>query len=56
MLKITDVQLKKISDIDMYLFIEKGLTVGISYICKRHIEANKKYMNNYIPTKLSKYI
>ena len=40
----------------MYLFIEKGLKGGISYIAKRHSRANNKYMKNYDPTKLSKYI
>ena len=34
MLKMTDVKLEKISDIDRYLFIEKGLRGGISYIAK----------------------
>ena len=34
MLKMTDVKLEKISDIDKYLFIEKGLRGGISYIAK----------------------
>ena len=34
MSKITDVKLEKISDIDKYLFIEKGLRGGISYIAK----------------------
>ena len=56
MLKMTGVKLEKISDIDMYLFIEKGLRGGISYIAKRYSEANNKYMKNYNPTKLSKYI
>ena len=33
MLKMTGVKLEKIFDIDMYLFIEKGLRGRISYIC-----------------------
>ena len=53
MLKMTCVKLEKISDIDMYLFIEKGLRGGISYIAKRCSEANNKYMKNHDPTKPS---
>ena len=56
MLKVTGVKLEKIIDTDMYLFIEKGLRGEISYIAKRYSEANNKYMKNYYPTKLSKYI
>ena len=56
MLKMTGVKLEKISNIDMYLFIEKGLRGGISYIAKRCSEANNKYMKNSDPTKPSKYI
>ena len=55
MLKMTGVKLEKISDIDKYLFIEKGLRGGISYIAKKIAKANK-YMKNYDPKKLSKYI
>ena len=55
-LEITGVKLEKISDIDMYVFIQKGLRRGISYIAKRYSEANNKYMKNYDPTKPSKYI
>ena len=40
----------------MYLFIEKGLSGGISYIGKRYSKANNKYMKNYDPQKPSKYI
>ena len=36
MLKITGMKLNKLVDIEMYLFIEKGLTGGISYIAKRY--------------------
>ena len=50
MLKMNSVELKKISDIDMYLFIEKGLKGGISYIVKRYSRANSKYMKNYDST------
>ena len=54
MLKMTGVILEKISNIHIYLLIEKGLRGGISYITKRYNEANNKYMKNYDPTKLSK--
>ena len=56
MLKMTDVKLEKISDIDKYLFIEKGLRGGISYIAKRYAKANNKYMNDYDPKKPSTFI
>ena len=56
MLKMTGVKLEKISDIDKYLFIEKGLRGGISYIAKRYSEANNKYIKNCGSTKLSIYI
>ena len=36
MLKMTGIEFEKISDIDKYLFIEKGLRGGNSYIGKRH--------------------
>ena len=56
MLKMIDVWLKKISDLDMHLFIEKGFRGGISYIAKRYSEACNNYMKNYDLTKLSKHI
>ena len=36
MLKMAGVELKLISDINVHLFIEKGIRGGISYIAKRH--------------------
>ena len=56
MLKMAGVKLEKISDIDKYLFIEKGLRGGISYIAKKYAKANNKYMNDYDSKKLSKFI
>ena len=56
MLKMTGAKLEKISDIDKYLFIEKGLRGGISYIAKRYAKANNKYMNDYDPKKPSTWI
>ena len=47
MLKMTDIKLEKLSDIGKYLFIEKGLRGGISYIAKRYAKANNKYLNDY---------
>ena len=59
MLKMTGVKLEKISDIDKYLFIEKGLRGGVSYISERYAKANNKYINDYDskkPSKLTTYL
>ena len=53
---MTGVKLEKISDINKYLFIEKGLRGGISYIAKRYAKANNKYINYYDPKKQSTFI
>ena len=53
---MTDVKLEKISDIDKYLFIEKGSRGGISYISKIYAKANNKYMSDYDPKKPSTFI
>ena len=47
MLNMTGVQLELISDIDMHLFIEKGMRGRISYIAKRHSNANHKYIKDH---------
>ena len=56
MLKMTGINLKLITDIDMQLFIEKGLRGGISYIAHRHAEANNKYMKNFDIDKLISFL
>ena len=56
MLKVTGIELEKLSDIAKYLFVEKGLRGGISYISKRYAKANNKYMNDYDSKKPSKFL
>ena len=58
MLKMTNVKLDLISDVEMQNFIEKGMRGGISTITHRHAVANNKYMRkeNYDPEKESSYI
>ena len=56
MLKMTGIELELISDIDMHLFIEKGMRESISYIAKRHSKVNSKYMKRYGVDKPNKYI
>ena len=56
MLKMTDIQLELMTDIDMFQFIEKGMRGGISYIANRYGKANNKYMKTYDEKAPSKYI
>ncbi|XP_063420723.1 uncharacterized protein LOC134705941 [Mytilus trossulus] len=48
-LKMTGVKLELLTDIDMHLFIEKGLRGGISMISHRHVKTNNKHVPNYDP-------
>ena len=56
MLKMTGIELEKISNINKYLFIEKGLRGGISYIAERYSKANNEYCPDYDPKKPSTFI
>ena len=55
-LKITDIQLELINDINILLMFEKGIRGGISIISNRYGEANNKYMKSYNKNKASKYL
>ena len=47
MLKMTKVELEKISDADIRLFIGKGMREGISYASKRYSQVNNENCPNF---------
>ena len=47
MLYMTKVELELISDPDMYIFFEKSMRGGVSYISNRYSKANNKYLKTY---------
>ena len=56
-LKITDVELELLSDVNMLLMFEKGIRGGISIISNRYGEANNKYMSQgFKKSELKKYL
>ena len=56
MLKMTDIKLELMVDIEIYQFTEEGMRGGISYIAKRYGKANNKYAKYYDKKAPSKYI
>jgi hypothetical protein len=52
MLEFTDVEIELITDVDMYLFIEKSIRGGISQVSKRYSKANNVYMKENFNSKL----
>ena len=56
-LKMTNINLELLSDLDMLLMFEKGIRGGISMISNRYGEANNKYMGkSFNKNKPKKYI
>ena len=56
MLNMTKVELELNTDPDVYIFFEKGLTRGVSYIFNRFSKTNNKYLISYDPKQESKEI
>ena len=56
-LKMTNINLELLSDLDMLLMFEKGIRGGVSMISNRYGEANNKYMGkSFNKNKPKKYI
>ena len=56
MLKMTKVELEKISNPDMHIFIERCMRGGISCISKRYSKVNNEYFPDYDKNKPKVYI
>lgn len=56
LLKYTKTKLELLTDIDMLLFVERGIRGGISQCSKRYMKANNKYMKTYDESKKSTFI
>ena len=56
LLKKTGVELELLTDLDMHLFIERGMRGGISMASKRYAKANNPLVEGYNPAESTNYI
>ena len=56
MLNMRKIKLELISDPNMYIFFEKGMRGGVSYISNRYSKSNNRYLKSYDPKQESKHI
>ena len=55
-LKKTNIELELLTNYDMLLMVEEGITGGTCHSIQRYAKANKKYMKGYNNNEESSYI
>ena len=56
LLKKTGVELELLTDLDMHLFIERGMRGGIRMVRKRYAKANNPLVEGYNPAEATNFI